>query len=150
MRAIYFDMDGTINRFYEVSNWLEKLHKEDVSPYIDALPRENYDKLCEVLNKLKSNGYTIGVISWGAMGGSVKYTRAVKRAKVEWLNKWFGNVFSEIHVVKYGTPKHNVAKIKNSILVDDNADVRAAWKNGSTIDATNCGEMMNALVQLAA
>lgn len=150
MKCIYFDMDGTINRFYEVSNWLEKLHKEDISPYIDALPRENYDKLCEVLNKLKSNGYTIGVISWGAMGGSVKYTRAVKRAKTEWLNKWFGDTFTEIHVVKYGTPKHSVAKIKNSILVDDSANVRAAWKNGATIDATNCEEMMKTLAQLAA
>ena len=41
---------------------------------------------------------------------------------------------TEYHVVKYGTPKHKVRKIQDSILVDDNADVRAAW-DGATLNA---------------
>ena len=150
MRAIYFDMDGTIADLFGYENWLDHLHNSRTLPYADCAPLVDPNKLRKVLNKFKANGYTVGVISWGAMGGSVEYTRAVKRAKIEWLNKWFGDTFTEIHVVKYGTPKHTVAKIKNSILVDDNADVRAAWKNGTTIDATNCEEMMKTLAQLAA
>jgi hypothetical protein len=37
-------------------------------------------------------------------------------------------------VVKYGTPKHKVRKVAQSVLIDDNADVRAAW-DGLTINA---------------
>lgn len=150
MRAIYFDMDGTIADLFGYENWLDHLHNSCTLPYVDCTPLVNPNKLRKVLDKFKAKGYTVGVISWGAMGGSTEYTRAVKRAKTEWLNKWFGDTFTEIHVVKYGTPKHSTAKIKDSILVDDSANVRAAWKNGATIDATNCEEMMKTLAQLAA
>jgi hypothetical protein len=51
-------------------------------------------------------------------------------------------------VVKYGTAKHTVAKIKDSILIDHNADVRNTWKNGATIDASNSEEMMKNLREL--
>ena len=146
MRAIYFDMDGTIADLFGYENWLDHLHNSRTLPYADCAPLVDPNRLRKVLDKFKANGYTIGVISWGAMGGSVEYTRAVKRAKIEWLNKWFGDTFTEIHVVKYGTPKHSVAKIKNSVLVDDNADVRAAWKNGATIDATK--DIVAALIKM--
>lgn len=134
MQAIYFDMDGTLNRFYEVNNWLEKLHAEDVSPYVEALPIVDFVELREVLNDFIEMGITIGVISWGAMNGSNEYCRRTRKAKIMWCEKYFPNVFTEYHVVKYGTPKHYVRKIKDSILVDDNAEVRQAWK-GETIDA---------------
>jgi hypothetical protein len=42
---------------------------------------------------------------------------------------------TEFHCVKYGTPKHRVAKIKNSVLVDDNSNVRESW-NGITVNAS--------------
>lgn len=135
MRAIYFDLDGTLNRFYEVDNWLEKLHAEDVSPYIEALPIVDFVELRNVLNDFITAGITIGVISWGAMNGSREYCKRTRKAKKEWCDTYFPNVFSEFHVVKYGTPKHHVRNIKDSILVDDNADVRNAW-NGETVDAT--------------
>jgi len=38
MKAIYFDMDGTIADFYSVENWLEDLRMENVAPYILAKP----------------------------------------------------------------------------------------------------------------
>lgn len=52
---------------------------------------------------------------------------------------------TEFHCVKYGTPKHQTAKIKDSILVDDNAQVRAAW-HGETINA--CEDIMEQLQNL--
>ncbi len=150
MRAIYFDMDGTIADLFGYDNWLDHLHNSRTLPYADCAPLVDPADFCKIIAQLKAKGYTIGVISWGAMGGSNEYTKAVKQAKTAWLHKWFGDIFSEIHVVKYGTPKHNVARIKNSIIVDDSACVRAAWKNGVTIDASNCEEMMKNLALLAA
>ena len=79
-------------------------------------------------------GITVGVISWGAMGGSKDYCKRTRKAKKNWCDEFFADIFTEFHVVKYGTPKHKVAKEKDSILVDDNAEVRQAWK-GETIDA---------------
>lgn len=135
MRAIYFDLDGTLNRFYEVDNWLEKLHAEDVSPYVEALPTVDMVELKEVLDEFIAAGITIGVISWGAKNGSREYCARTRKAKKAWCDYYLPNVFSEFHVVKYGTPKHHVRNIKDSILVDDNVDVRQAWR-GETIDAT--------------
>lgn len=133
-KAIYFDMDGTIADLYSVDNWLEKLRSENVTPYVEAAPMYNMAQLDRLMREFMAIGFTIGVISWSAMNGSKEYNRATRAAKKAWIEQNLPCV-SEFHVVKYGTPKHHVCKIKNSILVDDNAEVRAAWK-GQTIDAT--------------
>ena len=135
MRAIYFDMDGTIADLYGYENWLPMLQAEDTTPYEKASPCVNVEELTEVLNEFIAAGITIGVISWGAMDGSREYCKRTRKAKKAWCDYYFPNVFTEFHVVKYGTPKHHVRKEKDSILVDDNADVRNAWK-GETVDAT--------------
>lgn len=147
MQAIYWDMDGTFADLYGYENWLDLLKAEDVTPYAECKPLVNMCELDKILREFAALGVTIGVISWGAMNCSNKYTRETKRTKVEWCKRYLTCV-SEYHVVKYGTPKHTVAKIKDSILVDDNADVRKAWKNGATIDASNSEEMMKNLRQL--
>ena len=144
MRAIYLDMDGTIAGLYNYPNWLDLLHAEDVRPYSDCDPIDNIAELDNLLNEFVALGVTIGVISWGAMNGSNEYTRETKKAKVAWCKKYLTCV-SEYHVVKYGTPKHKVAKIKDSVLVDDNADVRGTWKNGATVDASNSKNMVKEL-----
>lgn len=134
MKAIYFDMDGTIADLYGYENWLEMLHAEDTTPYEECGVLVDIKELREVLNDFVEMGITIGVISWGAMGGSREYCRRTRKAKIAWCEKYFPKVFTEYHVVKYGTPKHYVRKEKDSILVDDNEDVRNAW-SGLTIDA---------------
>ena len=70
---------------------------------------------------------------------SREYDNAVRAAKREWLKEqglW--ECFDEVHMVKYGTPKHTTANIRHGILVDDNAEVREAWERygGETIDPT--------------
>jgi hypothetical protein len=145
MRAIYFDMDGTIANFYGVDGWLDAIRNESVMPYIAAEPLMNPTHLIDILMQLKAKGCTIGIISWSAMGGSKEYNKRVRAAKLAWVNNYFGNIFDEFHVVKYGTPKHRVAKIKDSILVDDNVDVRDTWKNGATVDASNSENMVKEL-----
>ena len=134
-KAIYFDMDGTIADLYGYNNWLEMLRAEDTTPYEECGVLVDIEELREVLDDFIAAGITIGIISWGAMGGSREYCKRTRKAKIEWCEKYFPNVFTEYHVVKYGTPKHHVRKIKDSILVDDNAEVRQAWK-GETVDAT--------------
>lgn len=126
MPAIYFDMDGTIADLYNVNNWLPMLIAEDSTPYRIAQPLGNLNNLITLCNQLKEQGYSIGVISWTAKHGSPQYNKRVRAAKVRWLNKYF-NVVDEIHVVKYGTPKHNVTKANKAILFDDELNNCNAW-----------------------
>ena len=137
MKAIYFDLDGTLAALYDYPNWLEMLHAENTEPYEKCGCLVDFIELRNVLNDFIAAGVTIGVISWSAMGGSKEYNRRTRKAKKNWCDYYFADIFTEFHVVKYGTPKHYVRKIKDSILVDDNEDVRQAWE-GETIDATKC------------
>ena len=132
--TIYFDMDGTIADLYGYENWLELLRTEQIEPYEKCGVLVNITELKNVLNSFMRLGVTVGVISWSAMNGSKEYNKAVRKAKKNWCKENFGDIFTEFHVVKYGTPKHYVCKIKESILVDDNDDVRNAW-HGETVDA---------------
>ena len=134
MKAIYFDMDGTIADLYGYEGWLEMLQAENTEPYEKCGCLVDFVELRNVLNDFIAAGVTIGVISWSAMNGSKDYNKRTRKAKKNWCDEFFADIFTEFHVVKYGTPKHKVAKEKDSILVDDNAEVRQAWK-GETIDA---------------
>lgn len=149
MKAIYFDLDGTIADLYSYENWLGLLRAENTEPYEHCSCMVDFVELKKVLNKFIAAGITIGVISWGAKDGSREYCKRTRKAKKDWCDRYFSDVFTEFHVVKYGTPKHHVRKIKDSILVDDNADVRQAWK-GETIDATEdiISILKNLLAQL--
>ena len=147
MQAIYFDLDGTLADLYGVAAWCERLNAEDVTPYEEAQPLVSPGQMRRVLLPLASAGVTLGVISWGAMNASNAYNRATRKAKLEWCKRYLPGCFTEFHVVKYGTPKHHVRRIADSILVDDSAEVRNAW-DGRTIDASNTAQMMIELQKL--
>lgn len=146
IEAIYFDMDGTIADLYSYENWLELLRAEDTKPYEEAQPLVKMRHLEALGAAFNALGITLGVISWSAMGGSKDYNKATRKAKQEWLERHCP-IFTEFHTVKYGTPKHRVAKFKNAVLVDDNQQVREQWK-GYTIDATDPNAMLNELEKL--
>ena len=138
-KVIYFDMDNTLANLYGVDNWLDALRSYDAIPYLIAEPMYDMFQLAKTLNKLKQQGYTIGVITWLSKESNKEYDRAVREAKRTWLKAhglW--DYFDEVHMVKYGTPKHTTANIRHGILVDDNTDVREAWERygGETIDPT--------------
>lgn len=126
MKALYFDMDGTIASLYDVPEWETQLENENVAPYEIAAPLCNMDDLAQVIEAFRALGIVVGVVSWGAMNGSKEYTRRVKRAKMEWCKR-HGLYFSEFHVVKYNTPKWQVAKIKDAILIDDDSYNCSEW-----------------------
>lgn len=149
-KALMFDMDGTIADLYGVDNWLNKLTNEDATPYTDAKPIVDPQELTDVLNKAKEQGYTVGVVSWLSKNSSKSYAKATRKAKREWLAKYYPNVFDEVHLVKYGATKRQaIRKHQNAILVDDNAKVRKGF-TGKTIDASNSKVMMTELRKLVA
>lgn len=140
MKAICFDMDGTIADLYGVKDWLQYLINENAYPYLVAEPLCDMEKLREVLLLLKGQGWNIRVISWLAKDSSPEYKRKVREAKLRWLND-YNFPMDACHLVAYGTTKANcVRKYFNGqpmILIDDNEDVRDGWHLGDTIDPTS-------------
>ena len=134
IKAIYFDMDGTIANLYAVENWLEKLRAYDPSPYAEATPLLRLCTLARMLNKLQRKGYRIGVISWLSKDPDPAYGEAVTAAKMAWLKKHLPSVkWDAIHIVPYGTPKSEVAADSwQGILFDDEENNIQEWEE-------NCG-----------
>jgi FMN phosphatase YigB (HAD superfamily) len=146
--TIYFDLDGTLYDLYSMPNWLERITTlADATTYAseDALLVDMV-RLHEVLYTLIDKGYSVGVVSWLAGGASSDYDKAVRKVKKEWIKK-FLPMATEIHIVKYGTPKHRIINQReDAILVDDNAEVREMWNHGAVIDATE--DLIEALERL--
>ena len=134
MRTIWFDMDGTIANLYAVDNWLDKLHAEDASPYVEAEVLLNMSQLARLLNQLKVMGYQLGIISWLARGSSYEYDRKVGAAKVWWLEKHLPSVsWDEIKIVPNGMPKEWFKLSEDDILFDDEELNRVNW-NGDAYE----------------
>ena len=128
-RTIWFDMDGTLNKFYDVPNWLPKLRSCDPSPYAEAEVMHNMSLLARYLNKLQKMGYRIGIISWLAMNSTAEYSKAVAEVKREWLEFHLHSVkFDVIHITEYGIPKETFMTNANDILFDDNRGIRDNWQ----------------------
>lgn len=129
--TIYFDLDGTLYDLYNQPNWLARITTlSDPTAYANEnAVMADMPKLMAQLIKMVSKGYGIGVISWLADDSTPEYDKAVRKVKREWVKK-FLPMAHEVHIVKYGTPKHTVVKNKSdiSILVDDNGEVRERWE----------------------
>ena len=142
-KAIYFDMDGTIANLYGVDGWLDCIINEYTKPYREAKALVNMRQLGRELNRLKQNGYTIGIISWLAKGATNEYNRRVAQAKRNWLAKHLSAVqFDEVHIVEYGTPKQTLG---NGILFDDEEPNRMNWI-GKAYDVNDIIETLKAIV----
>lgn len=140
LKEIIFDLDGSLNRFYDVPHWLEMLRAYDPTPYIVAEPMWDMMELVEILDEIRRHGITISIVSWLSKDSTKEYDTAVRKAKKEWLDK-FGFPYDHCHLVKYGTPKANCVRKRvgyhEAILVDDNQAIRDGWWLGDTIDPTS-------------
>lgn len=139
-KMIVFDMDGTLNRFYDVEGWLDMLRAEDPTPYAVAEPMWEMKKLADVLNRLRVNGIEIRVVTWLSKDSTEEYKDLVRQAKLEWLEE-MGFPFDNFHGVQYGATKANsvrryLAEDETAILFDDNEKVRNGWTLGETVDPT--------------
>ena len=137
MKAICFDMDGTIADLYNVPDWLEKLRSENPEPYIVAAPMWDMIRLRAALRKLQSQGWQVQVISWLAKDSSESYKEAVRAAKRRWLEH-YDFPLDGVHLVEYGTTKANCVRryldSEPMILIDDNEKVRHGWNLGDAIN----------------
>lgn len=135
-KTLVFDMDGTIADLYAVADWLENIIAENVRPYAIAEPIYNMNKLVNVINRLKENGWRVAIVSWTSKHGSKEYNKAVRKVKKEWLDR-YNFPYDELHVIKYGTPKSYCMRKTGGfqILFDDEEPNRKAWRNGSTVNA---------------
>lgn len=135
MKAIYFDMDGTLADMFNYPDWLRLLRAEDVRPYRDYEPIVNLGELVPILEQLRGLGIHVGVISWLSKGSSISYAKATRAAKMEWLQNHIHFEFDSIKICRYGAPKHNYA-MDDSILIDDSPFCLSAWTKGRTLDAS--------------
>lgn len=135
-KTLVFDMDNTINKFYDVNDWLNDLHNEDIRPYVICEPKYDMVILNEILLTLKALGWRVAITTWLAKDSTKEYDNKVRKAKIEWLKK-YNFPYDEIHMVKYGTTKANSTRRLGGyqILIDDNDDIRKGWSLGSTINA---------------
>ena len=148
-KTLVFDMDGTIANLYGVDGWLNDLRTEKTRPYVEAEPLYDMDTLNDLLEVFKMCGWRVVVTTWLAKGATKDYDEAVRKAKLEWLEK-YNFPYDEIHLVKYGTTKANCTRRMGGyqVLVDDNEKVRNGWNLGDTINAQN--DIIEALVELLA
>lgn len=147
-KMICFDMDGTLVDLYGVPNWLEKLRAEDPSPYIDAKPLWDMDRLRSTMERLLDAGWEIRIISWLAKNSSEEYKRKVRLAKRCWLEAYYLPV-NRCHLVAYGTTKADCVRraASSAILVDDDRKIREGWSLGETIDPLD-GDLLERLEAL--
>lgn len=129
---IYFDMDGTLNKFFEVPDWLPKLRAFDPSPYAEAKVMLNMSLLARYLNQLQKLGWKIGIISWRSKVSNDTYDRQVDGAKHDWLNFHLRSVkFDATHIIPYGIAKENYKESDDDILFDDSDPIRVGWGNNA-------------------
>ena len=130
VKAIYFDMDGTIADLYGVDGWLADLEAHNPRPYAEAKVMHNMNRLAKAIHKAQRKGIKVGIISWLSKTATEDYNRAVEKAKRKWLKKHLKSVnFDEVYIIPYGTPKSTVA-IKGAILFDDEERNRLEWTKG--------------------
>ena len=146
-RLLVFDMDGTIANLYGVENWLDYLIAKDETPYAIAEPLYDMDVLVFVLYVLKAMGWKIAVTSWLAKNSTSEYDERVKRAKIEWLER-YGFPYDILNIVPYGTDKSSVTADFGGfqVLFDDEDNNLKSWKNGLTVDAK--GDIIKLLLKM--
>ena len=145
MKAIYFDMDGTIADFYGVPNWLDYLNRDDTYPYKAAKPLVNMSLLARLLNRLQAEGWHIGIVSWLSKTGTEEFNARTTAVKMAWLKQHLPSVhWDEYNFINYGVPKYTRVLYADGILFDDERQNRCAW-TGTAYDVDNIIEILKSL-----
>ena len=107
-------------------------------------PREHFylditmtPRNCPIQDRpMNCNSRIIGVLS---------VSEEVRKEKKRWLARRATSIaWDEIHLVKYGTPKHSCCRDINGVIFDDNEKVRETWRG----KAFNEKQILDILKQL--
>lgn len=146
-KTIWWDLDGTLNKFYDYEGWLDCLINGDPAPYVEAKVMLNMSILARYMNKVQKMGYRIGIISWLSKSSTAEYDEKVTNAKNEWLHKHLTSVrFDSINIVSYGTPKENFMETEEDILFDDEQRNRDNW-HGKAYEPNQILEILKHLIK---
>lgn len=137
-KYLCFDMDGTIADLYAVNGWLEQLRAYNAEPYRVAEPMWDMVELTNAIQAIQEIGIKIVIITWASKDSTREYDKAVRQAKLDWLEE-MGFPYDFFHCVKYGTTKANTIRKymeieETAILIDDNEKVRNGWTLGETVN----------------
>lgn len=97
MKAVYFDMDGTIADLYGVEGWLDSLIAEQTKPYREAKSLVNMRKLSYELNRLQRAGYHIGIVTWLS---KIVVMNMPKKLRWQKENGW-KNIWGLLHGMRF-------------------------------------------------
>lgn len=143
-------MDGTLNKFYDVPNWLDLLLANDVTPYKIAEPAIDTTFLAKQLKELQRTGIKIGIISWLAKNGTESFNKEATLAKKEWLKRHFPTTFwNEIHIVPFGFAKETFKQTEEDILFDDTLENIQSWGNNRGFAETAILTLLEKLIKEA-
>lgn len=116
----YVDMDGTIARFYDEMNYLEKMYEKGFFRGLAA-----FQNVVEAIQDLVKNGEEVHVLT------SVIESDYCKSEKDQWLDEYLPCIPKENrHYVGYGISKAHCGIIvdENAILLDDYNKNLEEWR----------------------
>lgn len=150
-KCVTLDMDGTIADFYSYDRWLGYLLEGDATPYAECDPIGDYREVDALLAQLKKKGWRVEVVSWLARGSvSREFDKATRAAKLEWLSRFYPSIDpKDVHVVKHGTNKARVSRMRGGLLLDDERGNCDEWERstcgGRAIQVTSVETVLNVL-----
>lgn len=146
IKAIYFDLDGTLADLYAVEDWLEMLRAYDETPYMKAETMVNMSLLARYIHRLQNSGIKVGVISALSKEPEPNFDKRVIAAKEKWLAKHLPSVtFDSLDFVPYTAVKNDVvANSECAVLFDDECRHREAW-NGFAYEPSEIFEILKLL-----
>lgn len=145
-KFLWFDLDGTVYPLYTLPDWLPRLRAGDWTVYAEPITRRGLEGLRAVVRDLQKQGWKIGVATWLSMGlkAGISAENAA-RAKYNWLETHFPELLSDGLFLPMFYGENKGMRVKACVphglhyLVDDNAEVRKAWREifgkGTALDA---------------
>lgn len=147
--TIVFDLDGSLNRFYDYPHWLEMLRAYNPTPYAEAEPMWDMEALTQVLRELQKLGTRISICSWLSKEPNKEYDRKVREAKREWLKR-YNFPFNDCHIISYGVNKWQymrkfIPEEETIYIVDDESNNRIDFDKAIDPTKTNIIEWLEEL-----
>lgn len=139
-KTIWFDMDGTLYDLYKIPEWLMLLENNRWEVFnLPGFERSHIYRIRAAIQALKNAGWTVGVITWAPKGidWSNDALTEIGHIKYQWLVNnipELADAYSIFLCIPYGENKARALHKSGqrgdvNYLVDDNKEVRRAWRN---------------------